>query len=342
MNWERLKRAGKPILLYGMGNGADRVLAELERHGIRPAGVFASDEFVRGQQFHGMTVITYAEAKARFGDMIVLVAFGTNRPEVLARIDAIDAEQELYAPDFPVAGEQRFTEDYAAAHRQELDAVFDRLADEPSKRVFENTIRYKLTGDISYLKACESDPEEAYRNILRLEPGEVYTDLGAYRGDTIAEFLRYCPDYAGIYAFEPDGYTFRRLAENTKTLQNCVLLNKAAGEGPGTILFSQRGGRNSSADAGGRPVETESVDHLMQGGRVSFLNIDVEGQERAALAGAAETIRKYKPKLLVAAYHRTEDLFAIPAQVLALRPDYRVYLRHFPQIPAWDTNFYFV
>ena len=64
--------------------------------------------------------------------------------------------------------------------------------------------------------------------------------------------------------------------------------------------------------------------------------------ETAALAGAAETIRKFKPKLLVAAYHRTEDLFAIPAQVLALRPDYRVYLRHFPQIPAWDTNFYFV
>lgn len=342
MNWERLKSAGKPVLLYGMGNGADRVLAELERREIPPAGVFASDEFVRGQQFHGMTVITYAEAKERFGDMIVLVAFGTNRPEVLARIAQIGAEQELYAPDFPVVGDTRFTEAYAQVHRKELEAVFDRLADEQSKRVFENTLRYRLTGDVSFLRACETDPEEAYRNLLRLEPGETYVDLGAYRGDTIAEFLRYCPDYDSIFAFEPDSYTFRRLAENTKTLRNCVLLNKAAGEGPGTILFSQRGGRNSSADAGGRPVETESVDHLMQGGRVSFLNIDVEGQERAALAGAAETICKYKPKLLVAAYHRTEDLFAIPLQVLALRPDYRVYLRHFPQIPAWDTSFYFI
>jgi len=70
--------------------------------------------------------------------------------------------------------------------------------------------------------------------------------------------------------------------------------------------------------------------------------MDVEGQEAATLRGAEQTIRRYRPKLLAAAYHRNEDLFAIPEQVLSYNPDYRLYMRHFPQLPAWDVNYYFV
>ena len=43
--WQRLERARKPVMLYGMGNGADKILDELARRGIAAAGVFASDEF---------------------------------------------------------------------------------------------------------------------------------------------------------------------------------------------------------------------------------------------------------------------------------------------------------
>ena len=68
----------------------------------------------------------------------------------------------------------------------------------------------------------------------------------------------------------------------------------------------------------------------------------VEGVEREALEGCTEQIKAYKPKLAVSAYHRNEDLFAIPLQVKNLREDYKVYLRHHPYIPAWDTLYYFV
>ena len=43
MNWEELKEAKLPIVLYGMGDGADRILAALTAHGLQAAGVFASD-----------------------------------------------------------------------------------------------------------------------------------------------------------------------------------------------------------------------------------------------------------------------------------------------------------
>ncbi len=190
MNWEELKEAKLPIVLYGMGDGADRILTALAAHGLQAAGVFASDEFVRGQVFHSFPVLRYEEAKRRFGRMLVLLAFGTGLPSVLARIDQIAQEQTLLAPDFPVVGNTPFDRTFYEAHRAELETVHSRLADAQSRRVFEDLLAYKRSWQIPYLRRCETDPDEAYASILRLGPGETLVDLGAYKGDTVQEFVR--------------------------------------------------------------------------------------------------------------------------------------------------------
>ena len=46
--WEQLTVADKPIFLYGMGLGAEKILSQFEQNGIKAEGIFASDEFVRG------------------------------------------------------------------------------------------------------------------------------------------------------------------------------------------------------------------------------------------------------------------------------------------------------
>ena len=56
--------------------------------------------------------------------------------------------------------------------------------------------------------------------------------------------------------------------------------------------------------------------------------------------GAEQTIRRCRPKLNIAAYHRSEDFFELPLRIHELNPDYRLYLRHHPYVPAWDTNLY--
>ncbi|MBR4958721.1 MAG: FkbM family methyltransferase, partial [Phascolarctobacterium sp.] len=54
--WERLQQTDKPIVLYGMGNGADKIVDWCEANAVKIAGSFASDEFVRGQVFRGFKV----------------------------------------------------------------------------------------------------------------------------------------------------------------------------------------------------------------------------------------------------------------------------------------------
>ena len=193
------------------------------------------------------------------------------------------------------------------------------------------------------LTGCgETDPDEAYASILRLGPGETLVDLGAYKGDTVQEFVRWCPDYRAIWAVEPDAYSFRRLTASTAGLRSCTCVQALAGQTPGMAQLAARGGRGSRKAASGVPTPVVSADQLLCGQSASFFNIDVEGAEREAILGAAETIRRCRPKLLLAAYHHSEDLFALPQLVFSIRSDYQLYLRHHRQLPAWDVNFYFV
>jgi len=340
--WNRLKTADKPIVLYGMGNGADRVLDELANRGIQASGVFASDGFVRGHSFRGFPVTTYAAAKERYGEMIVLVCFGSSLPDVMQRIREIDAEQELYMPDLPVCGGALFDEKMAQEHAKELSEIRSMLADDASVKCFDETIAYKLSGKIRHLSACETSPDEAYKNILKLSDTEIYLDLGAYNGDTVAEFLAHVNNYQQIIALEPDPKNYKKLIKNTEHLSNIRCINAGIYREHCELSFAAHAGRNSAVSSGGRITQMESVDSLLGGDPVTYIKMDVEGQEQNAVLGAAETIRRHKPKMLISCYHRSEDLFTLPMEVLKLRDDYRIYMRHYPYFPAWDLAYYFV
>ena len=91
--WDKLANTKKPIVLYGMGNGADKILRVCEDYGIAVSDFFASDGFVRGQSFHGKTVLSYAAVREKYGDgnFIVLVSFATRLTEVMEQIRQIAA-----------------------------------------------------------------------------------------------------------------------------------------------------------------------------------------------------------------------------------------------------------
>ncbi|MGN0173158.1 MAG: FkbM family methyltransferase [Acutalibacteraceae bacterium] len=341
--WDYLKATSRPKVIYGMGNGADKIIDTLALYGVTPAGVFASDDFVRGQSFRGFKVQKYSDLKQKYPDMIVLVSFGTQREEVLDNIKRIARETEVLAPDVPVYGDGLFTKEYAKDKRVELEKVYNLLADEKSKKVFENTVMYRITGKINYLFEIETSPNEAFENILKLKSDEVYCDLGAYNGDTVDEFLSVTnKKYEKIYAFEPDRKNFKKLEKNFGDKDNVFLFNSAVNDVSGEIGFLTNGGRHSVVSNNGEKISALSLDDVLNGEKATYIKFDVEGMEQNAIIGAKETILKYKPKMLVSAYHKTDDYFTLPLLVNSIRDDYKIYMRHYKYIPAWDTQFYFV
>ncbi len=339
--WSYLKTAPKPIVLYGMGNGADKIIAVLNELGIEFKGVFASDAFVRDKYFHGHKVSSYAQLKEKFGDMIVLLCFGSAREEVLENVKRIAAEQELYAPEVPVIGGGLFTERYLFENKEQFKLVYNQLADELSRKTFENTVLFKLSGKINYLFDCEVEENEPYNSFFRLGDNESFLDLGAYNGDTVLDFINRVGKYQNIVAVEPDKKTFKKLVNNTQKIPNIRCENKVISSFCGISDFGMRSGRGSGVSNGNDKAEFITVDGLLSGERVSYIKMDIEGEEARAIEGARQSIEGYSPKMLIACYHRTEDLIAIPRAVFEIKRDYKLYMRHFKSLPAWDTNYYF-
>lgn len=337
--WTYLKETEKPIVLYGTGNGADKIYARLLSEGIKIKGVFASDGFKMGREFAGHCVTSYTELKSKFKDMIILVCFGSHLSDVIDNIHALEGENELYLPDVPVCGNNVFDLSFVRTHRKELEAVYALLADDLSKTVFENTVYYKLTGKSDYLTRSETPREEVFE-ILSLK-AERFLDLGAFNGDTVEEFIIRDPDYKSITAVEPDARNFRKLTENTHGIKNITLINAAAGEAEGVVNMARNKGRGNSQS--GKTVEIRSVciDDISRDSFPTFIKMDVEGAEGAAITGGRKTIAQ-KPKMHIAAYHRSEDLFALPLEILKINPDYKVYMRKHKALPAWDINYIFI
>lgn len=366
--WNFLARTEKKIVLYGMGNGADKILEHLNSIGKQPAGIFASDEFVRGQKFHGLTVQNYQSIKAELGDFVIVLAFGSELPEVLERFYALASAHQVVAPHVPVfPGDEIVSMAWLKTYATELQEVYDHLADDFSRQVFAGALNYKISGKISYLQQITTARVQDLKDLFKFSAEEVYVDGGAYNGDTIKEFLQLTNgNYQKIFAVEPDKRNYKKLTDyiSSSKLANVQCIEKGLWSASGTRAFSANSGRQATfvqpdalelvkktilADKQTNsaqkvikpktiPVPVTSIDEFVGEAQATYIKLDVEGTEVPVLNGAAQQL-KGKPKLFIAAYHHDRDLFEIPLTLWRLQPDYKIYLRKHPYVPDWELNF---
>ena len=205
-----------------------------------------------------------------------------------------------------------FDEAFVCAHSGEMERAYALLADERSRTVFLDTVRFKLSGRLCYLCASETDKDEVFRTVLRLGPEERFADLGAYNGDTIRELLHYTGGrFTSVTALEPDRRSFRKLsAYAEEQLTGDITLEQAGAWSEDTVLcFSDRGATVAHL-ACGQGTRMRALDSVLRGRPCTYLKMDVEGAERET-CGAAQTIRSWRPKLNLAAYHRSGDFFSL-------------------------------
>lgn len=338
--WTAMKNSSLPIILYGMGNGADKVLDELQKRDIRPSGVMSSDDFCRYQDFRGFTVKKQKDFEREYGDFLIALCFGSSLPDVMAHIKEVEQQHPLLVPNVPVAGDVIADEAFFERFKEDIKAAYSLLADEQSRFVFKGALDFIYTGRTEYLYAIESPKDEAFDNILKLK-NESYLDLGAYRGDTVEEFLRFSDKYKSITAVEPNPKNYRKLCEYLENVKGATAINAGISDRDGYMTISRKGGRMPTlGDPDGIEVPVRTVDSLNLS--PTYIKVDIEGMESAMLRGAENTIKTFKPKINLAAYHRSEDVFKLVLQLHSICPDYRIFLRKHPYIPLWNLNIYAV
>ncbi len=180
-----------------------------------------------------------------------------------------------------------------------------------------------------------------------IEPGAHVLDCGA----NIGVFCCYAAALAGpagrVYAWEPVAEIYEVLLRNVQGnhQEHVVCVRKGLADEPGRAGIHVPADHSccSSLENGveGRleEIEVTTIDAEVERlgvGQVNLIKLDVEGYEEKVLRGAAQTLRRFRPVLAMAAYHHEEDRWRLPAVIRGIEPAYRVTVSY-----SWASAFIF-
>ena len=242
----------------------------------------------------------------------------------------------------PVVGDVLFDDEFVSESEDKIIAA-SKLFSGRSKDVYENIIRFLYSGKLNYLFKATDEKDEIFNSFMQLSGNETYIDVGAYKGDTVYEYLKYTSGNSKrIIAIEPDYKNYIKLKENCKLIKNTEFINAAVSDKVGETEFSSLGGRQSHIGKTGNYIQCITIDSLLTLTETEdyYIKIDAEGEEMNIISGAQYIIKRCRPKMNTALYHKFSDLFEIPLKLNELNPEYKFEIRHHPYIPAWDTNLY--
>ena len=223
-----------------------------------------------------------------------------------------------------------------------VEAVANMLADEASKRVFLGMVKFRQTRDKRDFPRYEWRCAYFVSEFKPVE-GEVFVDCGAFNGDSIRLFLKHCPNFKHITAFEPDARNFQKLNAKHGGNSNITLINAGVYDREGEVRFQTIGSAASHITddpESASSIRVQTIDSLALE-KVTFIKMDIEGAELNALRGAEKTILRDKPKLAVCIYHSNEDMLRIAEYIHGLAPEYKLQVRqHYCYPKEFETVLY--
>lgn len=258
------------------------------------------------------------------------------------------------------------TNDFFESNRERIACNKECLADEKSREVYENIIKYRSTLKRKYLYLARSPYYEQYfaPDIIKLKKHEFFIDCGAYVGDTILSLNH---NYANLckggdlkaLCLEPDPYNALQCRKTIKKIRKLhpwfrgYVMQRGAWKDEDVLYFkegteySNKLGKTGTDDC--TAVSTVSIDYAVRryriktkdDAKVTFIKMDIEGSEPEALMGARETISTDRLVLVVSIYHTQEQMLSIIEYCRNNMEDYKFYIRHYS--PAWgETDLYAV
>lgn len=218
-------------------------------------------------------------------------------------------------------------------------ADIDIFSEDESKELHESRYHWRdvvpLKDDLFYSHGCYL-PEHHFNtsvfvkqlNIPLLEKTTVqslkntdFIDVGAFIGDSAFILNKLAP--RSIYAFEalPRNYELMNRTIELNHLGDVVIpVNSALGDTTGEVYIQDESACSSiqKDSQSGEKVAMTTLDAFVEAHpeiNVGLIKVDIEGAEGAFLKGAVNTIRKFRPVLLLSIYHNISDFLNLKTEV---------------------------
>lgn len=332
-----------PILIYGAGRRGMELAIFLQAAGLALLG-FADRNAGEQREISGLPLRTLGkwveQIGADVGAVTVVVAIHNPDVPMAPLLDSLERvgfariinPVELHAC-FPTQLPDAYWLTAPSRYGTWLDAIgsLDRIFDDAlSLDTLARTIEFRLTGryerlpDPSLKDQYQPLDLPCWRNPMRL------IDCGAYIGDTVAAFRANGYAFDAIAAFEPDPENYAQLKRNIgkDALAICFPCGTSDKTGWKTFSASATAASHIEVDAAhGIQIQCVAIDDALHNFTPTLIKMDIEGEEPAALIGAARTIADGRPALAISAYHCPEHLWVIPRLIDSWQLGYRFLLR---------------
>jgi FkbM family methyltransferase len=342
------------VVIFGCGQLGRFVLPGVRAAGLLPLAYCDNNPRLWGTEIDGVPVLAPVEAVERFGATVPFLVAIYNASPVRLQLAELGCRWIVPYPAFfwehsacLPAEEGLDLPQRIAGHLPEIEAAYELLDDDRSRREYLAQIRWRCLLDYDCLPARDR-PADMYfpPDLVSLSGSEVLVDCGAFDGDSIRLFLeKTAGRFARIHAFEPDARNIAALTAYLGTLpeetaarievQRCAL-----GRANGFVRFSAEGTVGSKVSGAGTvEIPCRTLDSALAGCVPTFVKMDIEGAEIDAIPGAARIAVECRPILAACAYHRCSDLWTLPGLLKAANPEYRVFLRRYAE-ECWETVYY--
>lgn len=310
------------LVLFGTGSSAAVALQEIQRRGFEVLYAVDNDTKKWGADFFGLEI-----RPPTLTSSLVLIATEAART-VAHQLVALGNRYSYIGPFFNYNQWDAYFTKISARDLRYLKRLF---TDQHSLKVLEGIVKFRESLDPVDL--VSSDFNQYRHPIVRVARGDCVIDAGAWTGDSAESFSKDVGSVGQVLCFEPDEDAQTQIPSRHNVRVIAAALSDFSGEGilqqpePLWDGANRSGGMLVGDKSGsGKAVECVTLDELeLQA--CSAIKMDIEGSEGAAIRGAQVTIRRFRPQLMISAYHRFDDLYVLPRQISEIAP-YRFFLGH--------------
>ena len=197
----------------------------------------------------------------------------------------------------------------------------------------------KLYGARALLDKIVINDQYSHKDCI-VEKGDFVIDAGGCWGDTSLIFSSKAGNSGKVFTFEffKDNLDILKanFSYNKNLTKNIVLTEQPLYNDSNTYLYLNHACADittlTEKKNNSNKYKTISIDDFVKNNnieKIDFIKMDIEGCELKALYGAKNTLKTYKPKLAIAAYHKYDDYYEIPKFLNGLNIDYNFYFANY-------------
>ena len=348
----RMKKNGKPIVLFGAGCLGEMTWEFMSRHNIAIDYISLNQKYINSEDnLHDIPIVAIEDLVEKTNHFNYIIALQFVSAEIKDQLNKNGEEILIFDPSFiGVNTTKYYTSEFCKLNEKILTDLYNDLADEKSRETMVAFFNQRISTKRGFIQKVYDASHYFPQDVFLLQENEVFIDCGAYTGDSIDAFVREIEKQKiskiqRIIGYEPDIANFSKLVKNTYHMSFCECLNKGVWNRESQLSFESGkalSSRINEENENGITISLGCIDDMLQGDIATFIKMDVEGAELKALEGASQTIKKHQPLLAISVYHKPDDLITIPQYIKSLSHSYKFYLRaHHPEL-AFELVLYAV